>query len=284
MVFKDGKNSGTMLEILKDHGVNAIRLRLFVNPTAPGGYSPEGYCGLKRTLAVAKVVKAAGMNLLLDLHLSDTWADPAHQIKPLAWKDLHGKDLENQLRSYCRQTVQAFIKAKAEPDMVAVGNEISSGMLWPDGTLNHPDEFTNLLKAGIQGVKEADPKEKIMIHLALGGQLEQTKWFLRLFAANQVQFDVLGLSYYPEWQGTLEELKANLANVASEFHQAVSVVEYRVPTGVPVYEAVKALPNNLGVSTYLWEPTYRHQMFVAKGNATPSLHEFDEIKALATKI
>ena len=83
-----------ILAILEDHGFNWIRLRIFVNPEAEGGYSKEGFCDLEHTLQVAKRVKAAGMRLLLDFHYSDTWADPGHQTKPAAWSDLHGKDLE----------------------------------------------------------------------------------------------------------------------------------------------------------------------------------------------
>ena len=102
--FDDGEQKD-IFTILKDHGFNWIRLRIFVNPAAEGGYSKEGFCDLEHTMQMAKRVKAAGMKLLLDFHYSDTWADPGHQQKPDAWADLHGAELEKAVHDHTRDVV-----------------------------------------------------------------------------------------------------------------------------------------------------------------------------------
>ena len=169
-----------ILAILKDHGFNWIRLRVFHNPKAEKGYSRKGYCDLDHTLAMAKRIKAAGMRFLLDFHYSDTWADPGHQIKPAAWKDLHGAELEKAVHDYTRDVVAALKQQGTPPDIVQIGNEISNGFLWPDGNVwksGKWDVFCGLIKAGIAGAKEADPSVKIMLHLAWGGQNAQSRSF-----------------------------------------------------------------------------------------------------------
>ena len=133
-VYKDV--DGTVmdpLQIMAKHGFNVIRLRLFVNPEAPRGYSRDGYCGTESTIAFAKRIKAAGMQFALNFHYSDTWADPDKQYKPSAWEGLTGKALENKMYEYTKETLQAFKAAGAAPEIVQIGNEISHGMVWPEG-------------------------------------------------------------------------------------------------------------------------------------------------------
>jgi arabinogalactan endo-1,4-beta-galactosidase len=122
-----------ILAILKDHGFSWVRLRIFVNPSAEGGYSKEGFCDLAHTLEMARRIKAAGMGFLLDFHYSDTWADPGHQRKPQTWANRHGSDLEKAVYDHTRDVVEELKKQETLPDIVQIGNEISNGMLWPDG-------------------------------------------------------------------------------------------------------------------------------------------------------
>jgi arabinogalactan endo-1,4-beta-galactosidase len=126
-----------VVEILTDNKFNWIRLRLFVDPDAENGYSRGGggFCGLEKTLEMARRIKASGMKLLLDFHYSDTWADPGKQFTPSAWKELHGSALEGKIYSYTNETVKRFVDEGVRPDMVQVGNEINNGMLWPQGKL-----------------------------------------------------------------------------------------------------------------------------------------------------
>ena len=133
--FTDQGKQKDILALLKSHGFNWIRLRIFHDPKAAKGYSKKGYCDLDHTLVMAKRIKAAGMWFLLDFHYSDTWADPGHQFKPAAWADLHGAGLENAIHDYTQDVVAALKKQGTSPDMVQIGNEISNGFLWPDGNV-----------------------------------------------------------------------------------------------------------------------------------------------------
>ena len=230
--FSDHGVRQDIFTILKANKFNSIRLRIFNNPNAEKGYSRKGYCDLGHTLQMAKRIKAAGIGFLLDFHYSDTWADPQHQIKPSAWKDLHGKELENAVHDYTKELLAKMKKQGTPPAMVQIGNEISSGFLWPDGQVwktKNWGTFCGLIKAGIAGAKEADPSVKIMLHLACGGQNAQSRLFLDNVLAQGVDFDIIGESYYPRWHGTLDELKANLADLAGRYKEDIIVAEYAAP-------------------------------------------------------
>ena len=268
-----------ILTILKGHGFNWTRLRIFVNPKAEGGYSKEGFCDLAHTLKMAKRIKEAGMGFLLDFHYSDTWADPGHQRKPEAWVDLHGVELERAVHDYTRDVMKALKKQDTSPDMVQIGNEISNGMLWPDGKVwktGKWDVFCGLIKAGITGAKEVDPSVKTMVHLAWGGQNRQSRAFLDKLVARKVQFDILGQSYYPKWHGTLEDLKANLTDLAQRYKQPIIVVEYSVPDIREINDIVCGLPNDKGLGAFIWEPTRwaGPALFDDKGSTKPEIEVY----------
>jgi arabinogalactan endo-1,4-beta-galactosidase len=265
-----------LLAILKDHGFNWIRLRLFNDPRADRGYSKSGYCDLNHTLAMARRIKSAGFSLLLDFHYSDTWADPAHQRKPAAWADLHGAELEKAVHDYTRDVLAALKKQGTPADMVQIGNEISSGFLWPDGqvwTTHRWDTFCGLLKAGLAGAKEADPSVHRMLHLALGGQNAKSRAFLDPIVAQGVEFDVIGQSYYPKWHGTLDDLKSNLTDLAARYHHDVIVVEYSVPNVTEINAIVRSLPDGRGLGAFIWEPIKWNgpALFDPTGRAKPEI-------------
>ena len=277
--FSDHGVQKDIFVILKEHGFNWIRLRIFYDPKATKGYSNKGYCDLPHTLQMAKRIKAAGMGLLLDFHYSDTWADPGKQFKPAAWADLHGSDLEKAVYDHTRHVVSELKKQGTLPDMVQIGNEISNGMLWPDGQVwksGRWDTFCGLIKAGIRGVKDVDPSVKIMIHLAWGGQNAQSRSFLDKALAQGVEFDIIGQSYYPKWHGTLVDLKANLTDLAGRYKQDIILVEYSVPDVRKINDIVRGLPNGKGLGTFIWEPT-RWQgpaLFDQKGNTKPEIDTY----------
>jgi arabinogalactan endo-1,4-beta-galactosidase len=167
--FEDGKEVDA-IALLKEHGFNYIRLRIFVNPANPNGYSPGvGFCGLDSTLSMARRVKAAGMGLLLDFHYSDYWADPQQQNKPLAWADLDYAALKDSMRSYTTAVLEAMKHQGTLPDMVQIGNEVNHGLLWPDGHIGNLDQLAGLLQAGVAGAEAVAPDMPIMMHIALGG-------------------------------------------------------------------------------------------------------------------
>ncbi|MGH9343228.1 MAG: glycoside hydrolase family 53 protein, partial [Terriglobia bacterium] len=207
-IFKDHGQAEPALKIFKDHGYNWVRLRLFVNPVS----LPNN---LAYTIASAKNAKALGFKFLLDLHYSDTWADPGKQFTPKAWANMPHEQLVNAVFQYTRNTIEAFRKAGVLPDMVQIGNEITNGMLWPDGKLpQNWDHFADLLKAGINGVEAGHgngPMPRIMIHIDRGGDQARTEYFFDKLDSYHVRYDVIGQSYYPWWQGTLNDLRENLA-------------------------------------------------------------------------
>nr|MCR5842249.1 arabinogalactan endo-1,4-beta-galactosidase [Bacteroidales bacterium] len=157
------------LQVMAKHGFNVIRLRLFVNPEAPRGYSRDGFCGTESTIAFAKRIKAAGMQFALNFHYSDTWADPDKQYKPSKWEGLTGKALEDKLYQYTKETLQAFKAAGAAPEIVQVGNEISHGLVWPEGKVMDDATEENwaacmgLYKAGQRAVHEVLPDAKLQV-------------------------------------------------------------------------------------------------------------------------
>lgn len=228
------------LTILKNHGWTAFRLRVFVSPVRN---APDN--SLENTIPLARRIKAAGAIFLLDIHYSDTWADPQHQEIPVAWRGLSFDSLVQQVEIYSRNTIKALRDAGAMPDWVQVGNEITRGTLWPVGQLQIPgnsqylppqpydsvaqwDHLTRLLKAGIRGVMEGagDTPPRIAIHIDRGGDWATTRWFFDHLEAAHVVYDIIAQSFYPEWHhGTLEQLWQNMNECARRYHKDFLVAE-----------------------------------------------------------
>jgi arabinogalactan endo-1,4-beta-galactosidase len=223
-VFKDGTNAMPGLQIFKNHGYNWIRLRIFVEPV--GGNLPNN---LAYSLAEAKDAKKLGYKFLLDFHYASSWADPGKQPTPKAWKTVSHKERVKKVFEYSRDTIAAFCDAGVLPDMVEVGNEVTHGMLWPDGKL--PDNwknFTDYIHAGIKGVgagSGTNSHPKILIHIDQGGSIAKTKYFFDNLNRYKIPYDVIGFSYYPWWHGTLLDLRNNLAFTANTYHKDIIVVE-----------------------------------------------------------
>jgi arabinogalactan endo-1,4-beta-galactosidase len=299
-VFKDNGHAKPGLEILKDHGYNWIRLRLFYSPTD----LPNN---LKYTLAMAKSAKQLGFRFLLDLHYSDTWADPGKQFLPKAWASFSHEQLVKAVGDYTRDTIAAFREAGVLPDMVQIGNEVIHGMLWPDGKLPERwDQFAELIKAGIAGVYAGagdGPPPRIMIHIDRGADIAGTKYFFDKLNSYQIQYDVIGQSYYPWWHGSLNDLRENLMFMAREYRKDIYVVETaynwraaeytkrpgpfaETPQGQrwfleEVNRIVQETPDGLGKGVFWWEPAvqpgpiYSRGMFDDNGDALPVIDVFD---------
>jgi beta-galactosidase len=276
--FSDKGIQKDAIEILKDHGFNYVRLRIFNDPSADSGYSPKiGFCDLQHTLEMAKRVKKAGLKLLLDFHYSDTWADPGKQFKPAAWKGLLFPELTKALYNYTRDVMLALKRQNTLPDMVQNGNEINHGIVWPDGRVNNLDSLSQLLKAGINAVKEVAPSTIIMLHVALGGQHDESVWFIDNMLARGVQFDVIGQSYYPKWHGTLDDLKNNLTSMAKRYPQDIILVEYS-QLKQEVNKIAFDLPGGKGKGSCIWEPINTwEKIFERDGKSNELINLYDEI-------
>lgn len=299
-VFKDEGQARPGLQIFKNHGYNWIRLRLFHTPTR----LPND---LAYTIALAQDARKLGYKFLLNYHYSDTWADPGKQVIPKAWEGKSHAELVRAVFEYTRDTIAAFRDANALPEMVQIGNEITPGMLWPDGKLpENWDNLAELLKAGIDGVEAGRgdaPKPLIMIHIDRGGDVKTTKTFFDKLHSYDVSYDVIGQSYYPWWHGSLLDLRENLIFMAETYRKDIILVEVAYnwrpaeychkPAPFPetpegqrqflqeVHRLVLATPHNRGKGVFWWEPAVagplgRRGMFDDDGNALPVIGVFDK--------
>lgn len=277
--FSDNDTTKDAIKILKERGFNYIRLRIFNQPANDSGYAPKkGYCDLVHTLQMALRVKAAGLKLLLDFHYSDTWADPGKQFKPRAWVGLNHSQITQAVYAYTRDVLKALQAQGTTPDMVQVGNEINHGIIWPDGKVENLDTLAEFLQAGIRAVKETAPRALIMLHIACGGQNKESRFFIDNMIKRQLQFDIIGESYYPEWHGTTEDLKNNLTDLATRYQQQIIVVEYSQKKQ-EVNDIVFQLPGNKGIGSCIWEPiSWGETIFEKNGKSNDLITIYPTLK------
>lgn len=282
---RDGLATNAMV-ILRELGINCVRLRLFTSSAQQAAADPyNAINNLDYTVPLAVRAKNAGHRLLLDLHFSDSWADPGKQRLPAAWTNLSFEELVSTVRNYTSNVIQAFRAAGATPEYIQVGNEITQGMLWPHGhvggTNDTPVQWARLgqlLRSAIQGIRDAVPAggPRIMIHIDRGGDWAGTRWFFDRLQAQNVPYDLIGLSYYPFWHGSPEDLRQTLHNAAARYGKPVMVVETAFPYegdadlwGIPpttngqvryvraLAEVVKSVPGGLGRGIFWWGAEYQ---------------------------
>ena len=279
-----------LIQAFKQSGCNCLRLRLWHRATAAERRKwgkLETLNNLAYTLPLAEKIKKAGFYFILDMHFSDTWADPGHQTIPAGWRKLPLPQLRMRLQAYCRRVLTTLRQAHAMPNMVLVGNEINNGMLWPQGKLwvNHRarwNRLASLLNAAIAGVYAGSGayKPKIMIQV---GDFSYAPEFYQQLIAHGVHFDVIGYDYYPFWGGALKHLRLRLNKLAASVHKPIIVAETAypwiddahnanwkakpgmqfpfTPSGQAAYiksviQIVKALPNHLGRGVWWWGAEY----------------------------
>ncbi|WP_331557065.1 glycoside hydrolase family 53 protein [Actinomycetospora sp.] len=211
--YRDEGVAAPLERIMADHGATAVRLRVWVDP-------PAGTSDLASALVLARRAHEVGLAVIVDLHYSDTWADHSRQDPPARWRGLDLADLADTVRSYTRDTLAAFRRQGTPVEIVQVGNEISHGMLWPAGWVGPGDDadwgpFLTLLRAGVAGARDGAPTARVMLHVDSGGDPVTTGRFLDHVGAAGIPFDILGLSYYPFWNGSLDQLGRTLEEVAA---------------------------------------------------------------------
>lgn len=273
-----------ILEIFSNHGFNYIRLRTFVDPQAPYGYAygdgaaecvkAEAYCDLAHTLEFGRQIKEAGMGFLLDFHYSDNWADPGKQIIPEAWRDAESiEELADYVHDYTRDSIETLINGGARPDVVQIGNEITPGMLmhvptsgtdcWGNGSelnelngsIANWDNLATLLRAGIDAVEEVDPTILTMVHLENTDYSAGAMSWVQNAQARGVEFDILGLSCYPAYQGPPSTWAETLDVLAERFPDLLFVVAEYGPQPEDVIDVITSVPDGRGVGAFRWEPT-----------------------------
>lgn len=284
--FYDSTGEKPALNIFKEYGCNLVRVRLWYQPV-------NVHSSLQEVLSFCKRIHDAGLQILLDFHYSDTWADPSHQDIPAAWAGLSINLLGDTVKAYT-QRVMGLLKAQnTMPAIVQVGNEINVGMMWPAGKVNtftDPNwpNFIALIKSGIEGVKAVDAGNNILIMLHYAGLDGAADFFTKMNLLG-VQYDVAGMSYYPIWHGkNMDLVQQQLNAVASAVNKKVFIAETAYPFTlqwndytdntvgdasqiIPAYPAtptgqlaflqqlktiVAAVPNKAGIGVCYWAPDW----------------------------
>lgn len=224
--YYDNGEERDLLAIMKSYDVDTIRIRLWNDPWSETGESyGAGENDLKTSLEIAKRVTAAGFGVLLNFHYSDFWADPGKQIKPKAWADYGVKELEQAVYDYTLESMQTFLDAGINITMVQVGNELSNGLLWPEGKVPNYDNIATFVNAGIRAVRKADAAIPVMIHLDNGGNNALYREWFDNFTKRGEDFEIIGLSYYPFWHGSLQMLNDNMNDIAERYGKDLVIAE-----------------------------------------------------------
>jgi len=307
--FYDQGEEQDLLRIIRNHGANAIRLRLWVDP-------PGEFCNLDHTIAMAQRIHTLGLPWLLDFHYSDGWADPGKQVKPRAWSKFDRAQLLDAVYEYTRTTLEQLKGHGVWPAHVQIGNEITNGLLWDTGRIGGKfdtdsqwEVFSSLVNRGIQGVREAAGGQpaSILIHIDRGGDNAGSRKFFDRLALAQTDFDAIALSYYPWWHGSLDDLEKNLQDLAWRYQKDIFVVETAYPWTVEgpqgvvtkdtdlrtpfpatvdgqsdflrsLLNIVKKTPNGRGKGVYYWEPDWipsQNSWSVGHANNWANLTLFD---------
>jgi arabinogalactan endo-1,4-beta-galactosidase len=285
------------LQLLKDRGMNTVRLRVFVNPSSD---RINGHCSPAETVAMAVRAKNIGMRIMIDFHYSDSFADPAHQTKPAAWANHSFDELKNDVYTHTFDVLDDLKTAGVTPEWVQIGNEIPSGMLWPEGKIvnnQNWNQLAALLNKGYDATKAVNPSIKVIIHKNQAHDNGNLRFFFDNITTNNVKYDVIGMSYYPYWLGsnytaTIVPMQLNLNDMVSRYGKEVMIVEvggdYTLVQNtkdmlLAVINAVKAVPNNKGLGVIYWEPQganswsgYRLNAWQNNGKPSPALDAFKD--------
>ena len=280
------------LQILKEHGINTMRLRVWVNPSSD---RTNGHCSKDEVVAMAVQAKNMGMRIMIDFHYSDSWADPSKQTKPAAWANHSFSQLLTDVYDHTSDVLTALKSAGVTPEWVQVGNEIIGGMLWPDGSSSNWDQLSQLLNKGYDATKAVDSAIKVIIHVSGGENNGACRWFFDNVQSHGVRYDIIGLSYYPFWIGsdytvTIDDLGNNLNDMVSGYGKPVMVVEVggeynKVQNTydmlMAVLNKVRAVPGNKGLGVIYWEPEgekswsgYSLSCWSSDGKPTAALNAF----------
>lgn len=265
--YNDNGEAEDCFKILKDHGINAIRLRTWVNPSDDPF---SGHCSKDETVAMAKRAKDWGMRVMIDFHYSDSWADPSKQRKPKTWEGLTFEQLKKALYDYTFEVMSALKEAGVTPEWVQLGNEIPTGMIYPEGHTDNWPQLAQLINAGYDAVKAVSPQTKIILHVDQGNNNERFRQWFDNAEKYGAKYDIIGMSYYPYWlEGkpdyteTIEDLGHNLIDMAQRYNKEVMVVEVGGEDDEPentynmlkaVIQKVKEVPDNKGLGVFYWEP------------------------------
>jgi arabinogalactan endo-1,4-beta-galactosidase len=253
------------LQLLKDKGINAIRLRAWVNPA-------EGWNNTKDVVLKSKRAKELGMKLMIDFHYSDTWADPAHQPIPKAWIGMPYEEMRSALHSYTKGVMDTLKRNGINPEWVQIGNETNDGMLWETGKASKSmKQFAGFIQAGYAAVKSVSSTTQVVVHLANGHDNALFRWMFDGLKANGATWDIIGMSLYPYWApdgidgwaAANSKCETNMNDMIARYDTPVMIVEVGMPANQPekskafltdIIKKTRGIPNGKGLGVFYWEP------------------------------
>jgi len=290
VVFKDGAGkTGDLLDILKGLGFNSVRLRVWVKPAT-------AWCDSAGMARTAKRAAAKGMRVMVDFHYSDSWVDPGVQTKPVAWAS-HGIDqLKTDVAAHTTNTLKMLRDSGVVPEWVQIGNETNNGMLWEEGkATSSMANFAALVQSGSKAAKAVFPQTKVIIHLSNGFDNVMYRWMFDGMKSNNVDWDVIGMSLYPDtttWRATEAQCKTNMQDMVSRYGKQVVISEvgmhWRAADSTyallkKLIPDVQNLSNSSGIGVFYWEPEayeywggYQKSAFDSTGKPTHALDAFKE--------
>lgn len=283
-------------QILKDHGINTVRLRTWVNPS---NNKASGHCSKDETVAMAVRAKKWGMRVMIDFHYSDSWADPGKQKKPAAWEGHDFPTLLKDVYDYTHEVMTALKTSGVMPEWVQVGNETPGGMIYPEGRTSNWPQLAGLINKGYDAIKDVSPHSKVVLHIDQGNNNNRFRTWFDNATKNGAKYDVIGFSYYPYWlQGkpdytaSIDALGDNLNDMAVRYNKEVMVVEVGGEDSKPqntydmliaVQQKVRSVPDGKGLGVIYWEPegakswsNYALSAWGSDGKPTKALDAFKD--------
>lgn len=276
------------MSLLKSLGINTIRLRVWVNPSASWNNKAD---------VVAKAIRARnlGLRVMIDFHYSDTWADPGHQTKPAAWSSQDFALLKTSLYNHTTDILNELKSNGVTPEWVQVGNESNDGMLWPDGRAStNMANFTQLVNSGYDAVKSVFPSAKVIVHLSNGYDNSLFRWLFDGLTNNGGKWDVIGMSLYPtvgNWLTLNSQALNNMNDMVARYNKEVMVVEVGMSWDQPaacnafltdLIAKTKLVTGHKGLGVLYWEPEacnnwqgYTLGAFDNSGKPTAALNSFN---------
>jgi arabinogalactan endo-1,4-beta-galactosidase len=285
-------NSGVQqdaLQILKDHGINSIRLRVWVNP-------PAGWCNKSDVVTMATRATGMGFRIMIDFHYSDSWADPGKQTKPAAWQNDSFDQLKADLYAHTYDVMNTLKANGVNPEWAQVGNETNDGMLWEDGRAStHMANFAALVSSGYDAVKAVNSSTKVIVHISNGYDNSLFRWVFDGLTSNGAKWDVIGMSLYPDpnnWSTLDSECLSNMNDMVSRYGKEVMISEVGMDVNqaaaakdflTDIIARTRSVSSGKGLGVFYWEPEsyngwqgYTKGAFDATGQPTIAMGAFLE--------
>jgi len=289
-----GKETECMT-LLRDLGMNSIRLRVWVNPA-------NGWCDKNDLLIKAKRADALGMRVMIDFHYSDSWADPGKQPKPAAWTAMNLDELKSAVAAHTKDVLTTLKTNGITPEWVQIGNETDNGLLWETGKASaNMKNYAELIQSGYEASKSVFPDTKVIVHVSNGYDNALFRWNFDGLKANGAKWDVIGMSLYPSyakdkgyntWQEVNAACLANIKDMISRYGSEVMICEVGMPWDQAVdckafltdlIAKAKSVPNNKCLGVFYWEPEgyfgwsrYSLSAFDNSGKPTVAMDAFSE--------